>query len=116
MGFNPNDAFRSFSDTFVFGDGTICAYALIAKGFDLEGTKENEIIIGTNATDRISGHGRVIIVACGVGSVGLSWPLARAADYAANKRNSKPSLGRKGCMVDAVQQLKQGVHVARVAR
>lgn len=57
MGFNPNDAFRSFSDTFVFSDGTICANDLIAKGFDLEGTKENEIITGTNATDRISGHG-----------------------------------------------------------
>ena len=55
--FNPNDAFRSFSDTFVFSDGTVCANDLIAKGFDLEGTKENEIIIGTNATDRISGHG-----------------------------------------------------------
>ena len=57
VGFNPNDAFRSFSDTFVFSDGTVCANDVIAKGFDLEGTKENEIITGTNATDRISGHG-----------------------------------------------------------
>lgn len=56
MGFKPNDAFRSFSDTLVFNDETVCANDLIAKGFDLEGTQENNIILGTNATDRISGH------------------------------------------------------------
>lgn len=56
IGFNPNDAFRSFSDVFVFTDQTICARDLIAKGFDLQGTAQSEIIIGTNATDRITGH------------------------------------------------------------
>ena len=55
--FNPNDAFRSFPDTFVFSDGEVCANDVIAKGFDLDGTKENEIITGTNTTDRIFGRG-----------------------------------------------------------
>lgn len=56
MGFNPNDAFRSFSDVFEFSGERVCARDLIAKGFDLAGTKESEIIAGTNATDRISGY------------------------------------------------------------
>lgn len=56
-GFNPNDAFRSFSDVFEFNGEAVCARDLIGKGFDLEGTKESEIILGTDAPDRITGHG-----------------------------------------------------------
>ena len=52
-GFNPNNAFRSFSDVFEFAGEAVCAHDLVAKGFDLEGTEANEIIVGTNATDRI---------------------------------------------------------------
>ena len=45
-------------ETFEFDDGSILSYAeLIARGFDIDGTDENDALTGTNVVDRILGRG-----------------------------------------------------------
>ncbi|EGW22066.1 calcium-binding protein [Methylobacter tundripaludum] len=56
-GFDPNDVFNSSSvSSFDFADGTeLSIEQLLARGFDLDGTGQDDTITGTNTTDRISG-------------------------------------------------------------
>jgi Ca2+-binding RTX toxin-like protein len=56
-GFDQNDVFNSSSvNTFDFADGTeLSIEQLLARGFDLEGTGQDDTITGTNTTDRING-------------------------------------------------------------
>jgi len=56
-GFDLNDAFNSSSvNSFTFADGTqLSIEQLLARGFDLDGTNQNDTITGTNTTDRING-------------------------------------------------------------
>ncbi|RFC39108.1 MAG: Ca2+-binding protein, RTX toxin-related [Candidatus Nitrotoga sp. LAW] len=58
-GFNQSDVFNSSSiGSFEFTDGSILTTdELLARGFDLDGTVNGDIINGTNATDRINGLG-----------------------------------------------------------
>jgi Ca2+-binding RTX toxin-like protein len=58
-GFDPNDVFNSSSvDSFTFADGTeLSIEQLLARGFDLDGTNQDDTITGTNTTDRINGLG-----------------------------------------------------------
>ncbi|MNZ13767.1 Bifunctional hemolysin/adenylate cyclase precursor [compost metagenome] len=55
--FNKNDVFNSSTiDGFEFADGTVLtAHELLARGFDLDGTAGDDVIFGTNTTDRIKG-------------------------------------------------------------
>ena len=55
--FNRNDVFNSSSiGSFEFADGTVLtSNELLARGFDLGGTNGDDIITGTNTTDRING-------------------------------------------------------------
>jgi Ca2+-binding RTX toxin-like protein len=55
--FNKNDVFNSSSiSSFEFDDGTVLTSTeLLARGFDLDGTAGDDIIYGTNTTDRING-------------------------------------------------------------
>ena len=57
--FNGNDVFSSaIISSFQFADGSTLSYAeLLARGFDLDGTAGDDIIYGTNITDRINGLG-----------------------------------------------------------
>ncbi len=54
--FNPDDVYGTYAiETFQFADGTTLSYnQLIQKGFDLTGTTGDDIINGTNVTDRIT--------------------------------------------------------------
>ena len=54
--FNPEDARANpVINTFVFADGTTLTYdELIDKGFDLEGTENDDAMTGTNMVDRIN--------------------------------------------------------------
>ncbi|MGZ5007343.1 MAG: calcium-binding protein [Methylobacter sp.] len=56
-GFDQNDVFNSSSvSTFDFADGTeLSIEQLLARGFDLDGTGQDDSITGTNTTDRING-------------------------------------------------------------
>ncbi|MDD5058244.1 MAG: putative Ig domain-containing protein, partial [Sideroxydans sp.] len=56
-GFDRNDAFNSSSiSSFEFADGSkLSITELLARGFDLNGTGGDDIIMGTTATDRIDG-------------------------------------------------------------
>lgn len=56
-GFDRNDALNSSSiSSFEFVDGTSLDVAgLLARGFDIDGSRGDDILIGTNATDRING-------------------------------------------------------------
>jgi Ca2+-binding RTX toxin-like protein len=55
--FNPDDVFDQRAiDRFAFADGSSLSYEeLLAKGFELKGTAENDTISGTNVQDRIDG-------------------------------------------------------------
>ena len=55
--FDPNDAYGTHGvDSFRFVDGTVLAYQqLIDRGFDLVGTADDDVLEGTNATDRFVG-------------------------------------------------------------
>ena len=57
--FDRNDVFNSSSiNSFEFDDGTVLTSTdLLARGFDLNGTVNNDFIYGTNTTDRINGLG-----------------------------------------------------------
>lgn len=55
-GFKLNNVYQIIQDRFAFNDRMLCTSDLIAKGFDLEGIAKSEIILGTNVTDRITGH------------------------------------------------------------
>ena len=57
--FDRNDVYNSVSiDSFQFADGlTLSSGELLARGFDLDGTEQADILIGTNITDRIRGFG-----------------------------------------------------------
>jgi len=56
-GFEQTDVFNSASvGTFTFADGSALSLnQLLARGFDLNGTSQNDTIAGTNTTDRIKG-------------------------------------------------------------
>jgi trimeric autotransporter adhesin len=56
-GFNPNDAATAAGiANFQFSDGTVLTHAqLVARGFDIIGTADNETLAGTNLADRITG-------------------------------------------------------------
>jgi Ca2+-binding RTX toxin-like protein len=55
--FDKNNIFNSSSiNSFQFADGTsLSMNALLARGFDLDGTNANDVINGTNTIDRILG-------------------------------------------------------------
>ena len=55
--FDQNDVFNSsMFDSFEFDDGsTLTTTELLARGFDIDGTANNDYIVGTNTTDRING-------------------------------------------------------------
>lgn len=55
--FNQNDVFNSSTiSSFEFADGsTLSTAELLARGFDLDGTVGDDLMIGTNTTDRIDG-------------------------------------------------------------
>jgi Ca2+-binding RTX toxin-like protein len=57
--FDRNDVFNSSSiNGFQFADGTVLSTKeLLARGFDLDGTQDNDTIYGTNTLDRIKGYG-----------------------------------------------------------
>jgi Ca2+-binding RTX toxin-like protein len=57
-GFDRNNVFNSSSiSSFEFADGSILTTAeLLARGFDLFGTVGDDILAGTNTTDRINGY------------------------------------------------------------
>lgn len=53
MDFDPNDVFsRPAVQSFAFTDRTLTYEDLIALGFDISGTNENDVLTGTNTTDR----------------------------------------------------------------
>ncbi|MHB8165765.1 MAG: putative Ig domain-containing protein [Sulfuricella sp.] len=56
-GFDRNDVFNSSSiSSFEFADGSsLTTTELLARGFDIDGTAGDDILIGTNITDRING-------------------------------------------------------------
>ena len=56
-GFNYNDVFNTVGiGSFQFADGSsLTAAELLARGFDLDGTENIDVISGTNTTDRING-------------------------------------------------------------
>lgn len=53
-GFDQNDVFNSSTiDGFEFADGTtLSTNELMARGFDLDGTASDDLIMGFNTTDR----------------------------------------------------------------
>jgi trimeric autotransporter adhesin len=55
--FNPDDVLaRHPVDRFEFADGTVLTYEeLLQRGFDLEGSEEDDAIGGTNVADRLTG-------------------------------------------------------------
>ncbi|MGY6278388.1 calcium-binding protein, partial [Methylomonas sp. MgM2] len=55
--FDQTDVFNSSAvSQFQFADGTVLSIGqLLARGFDLDGSDQNDTIIGTNTTDRIDG-------------------------------------------------------------
>ena len=55
--FDPGDVFGIHTiDTFRFDDGTSLTYSqLVARGFDINGTDGNDLLIGTNVNDRFDG-------------------------------------------------------------
>ena len=57
--FNSDDVYNSVViDSFQFADGSsLTSSELLARGFDLDGTEQEDILTGTNITDRISGFG-----------------------------------------------------------
>jgi Ca2+-binding RTX toxin-like protein len=58
-GLDQNDVFNSSSvSRFQFANGIeLSVGQLLARGFDLDGTEQDDIIEGTNTTDRIYGYG-----------------------------------------------------------
>jgi len=55
--FNPDDPFNSsVIETFAFADGTVLDIAaLLARGFDIQGTNGDDLLTGTAIIDRITG-------------------------------------------------------------
>lgn len=53
-GFDRNAPYAELG-RFEFQDDTYCTADLVQRGFDLDGTDDAEIVLGTNATDRIRG-------------------------------------------------------------
>lgn len=56
--FNPDDVLeRHPVDQFEFADGTVLTYEeLLQRGFDLEGSEDDDAIRGTNVADRLTGY------------------------------------------------------------
>jgi len=69
-GFDLNDAFNSSSvNSFTFADGSqLSIEQLLARGFDLDGTNQNDTITGTNTTDRIKGLAGNDVLSGGAGN------------------------------------------------
>jgi Ca2+-binding RTX toxin-like protein len=60
-GFTPGDALATLNapaiDRFEFADGSVLTYAqLLARGFDLDGGVGDDVIVGTNVSDRVDFH------------------------------------------------------------
>lgn len=57
--FDPNDVFNSSSiGSFAFADGSVLGVnELLARGFDIDGSDNDDVLYGTNTTDRIRGFG-----------------------------------------------------------
>lgn len=57
--FDQNDVYNTVAiDSFQFADGsTLSSSSLLARGFDLDGTDQDDTILGTNITDRMCGLG-----------------------------------------------------------
>ncbi|MDP3090492.1 MAG: calcium-binding protein [Nitrospira sp.] len=57
IGANGSDVLGAHAvDRFEFADGTVLAYAdLVARGFDIDGTVFDDVLIGTNVVDRFRG-------------------------------------------------------------
>jgi len=67
--FNQNDVFNSSSvNTFSFADGSsLNLNQLLARGFDLDGTNQDDVLLGTNTIDRMTGLNGNDILAGGDG-------------------------------------------------
>lgn len=79
--FDPNDALTSHVLTYTFADGTVLTHAdLIARGFDLTGSEQNDAITGTNVTDRISGGGGDDLLVGGAGDDRYTFRRGDGAD------------------------------------
>ncbi len=68
--FDPADVHgpRDFGN-FRFEDGSLLTYEqLVSKGFDIDGTDGDDVITGTNTTDRIDGRGGNDLLSGGYGS------------------------------------------------
>lgn len=57
--FNQDDVYNSVAiDSFQFADGSSLSISqLLARGFDLDGFEQDDILTGTNITDRMQGFG-----------------------------------------------------------
>ena len=68
-GVDPGNVFGTRDvEQFVFDDGTVLSYAeLLARGLDLEGTALDDVIVGSNTIDRISGLAGDDVLAGGYG-------------------------------------------------
>jgi len=69
-GFDSYDVFNSSSvNSFTFADGSqLSIEQLLARGFDLDGTNQNDTITGTNTIDRINGLSGNDILSGGAGN------------------------------------------------
>ncbi|HYW57028.1 MAG TPA: putative Ig domain-containing protein, partial [Polaromonas sp.] len=57
--FDQNDAYNSVAiDSFQFSDGSsLSSSQLLTRGFDVDGSELDDVLLGTNITDRIRGFG-----------------------------------------------------------
>ena len=69
-GFNPDDALNSVAiDSFEFADGSVLTSAdLLARGFDIDGTGDDDSLTGTSVDDRINGFAGDDILTAGAGA------------------------------------------------
>lgn len=69
LDFDPNDVFaRPAVQRFEFSDRVLTYEELIALGFDIEGTGSDDVLTGTNTTDRFTGFAGNDIVNGGAGT------------------------------------------------
>jgi Ca2+-binding RTX toxin-like protein len=69
-GFNPDDALGSGTiEEFRFWDGASLTYGeLLARGFDISGTADSDVIFGTSVDDRIRGLAGDDVISSGAGN------------------------------------------------
>ena len=82
-GFNREDVYASHViDTFQFVDGTVLSYAaIIERGFDIEGGGANDLLRGTNVTDRFVGGGGDDTLDGGAGSDSYAFSSGDGIDW-----------------------------------